>query len=144
MPRRCPSSTISTSSSRPTFSSTYSTSDRSSIAQIGRFAPAVVFMCGFRTARTCCPIRRTLDRPLLRQALEEAGFSVERLWFDGYTPGAAKPIWQRGRLRRGVYRRFEDSLRRSGRNPADTTLLPHGLRQVFLRPTVVIAAARKV
>jgi len=95
-----------------------------------------------------CPYRfvhlRTFDRPLLRQALEEAGFSVERLWFDGYTPGAAKPIWQRGRLRRGVYRRFEDSLRRSGRNPADTTLLPHGLRQVFLRPTVVIAAARKV
>ena len=95
-----------------------------------------------------CPYRfvhlRTFDRPLLRQALEEAGFSVERLWFDGYTPGAAKPMWQRGRLRQGVYRRFEDRLRRSGRNSADTTLLPHGLRQIFLRPTVVIAAARKI
>jgi SAM-dependent methyltransferase len=95
-----------------------------------------------------CPYRfvhmRTFDRPLLRQALEEAGFSVERLWLDGYSAGDAKPFWQRGRLRQQAYRRFADSLCRSGRKPADTTLLPHGMRRIFLRPTVVIAAAKRL
>jgi SAM-dependent methyltransferase len=95
-----------------------------------------------------CPYRfvhlRTYDRPLLRQALEEAGFAVERFWVDGYMPGMTRPIWEHGRLRRKLYRWCEKSLRRRGRHPADTTLRPHGMRRIFLRPTVIVAAARKV
>ena len=95
-----------------------------------------------------CPYRfvhlRTYDRALLRQALEEAGFVVERLWLDGLIPGVAHPVWRRGRLRSGLYRWFENRLRRSANDPADATLRPHGFRRVFLRPTVVIAATRKV
>lgn len=95
-----------------------------------------------------CPYRfvhlRTFDRLLLRQALEEAGFAVERLWLDGYMPGEAQPFWRKGHLRQRLYRFFEAGSRHAGRNPADVTLRPHGLRQVFLRPTVIIAAARKV
>jgi SAM-dependent methyltransferase len=86
---------------------------------------------------------RTYDRPLLRQALEEAGFVVERLWHDGYLPSVARPIWAGGRLRQQLYRWFERRLCSEGRRPGDATLLPHGLRPIFLRPTVVIAAARK-
>jgi SAM-dependent methyltransferase len=95
-----------------------------------------------------CPYRfvhlRTFDRPLLRQALEEAGFVVERLWHDGYVPGLSRSIWLRGRLRQKLYRWFDDRLRHSGCNPSDVTLRPHGLCRIFLRPNVVIAAARKV
>jgi SAM-dependent methyltransferase len=95
-----------------------------------------------------CPYRfvhlRTYDRPLLRQAIEEAGFAVQRLWHDGYMPGAARAIWLRGRLRRQLYRWFEKRASSDGRHSGDTTLRPHGLRPIFLRPTVVIAAARKV
>jgi SAM-dependent methyltransferase len=95
-----------------------------------------------------CPYRfvhlRTYDRPLLRQALEEAGFVVERLWHDGYMPGMGRSVWLRGRLRQRLYRWFEARLRSNGRNPGDATLRPHGLRRIFLRPTVVVAAARKV
>ena len=94
-----------------------------------------------------CPYRfvhlRTYDRPLLRQALEEAGFVVERLWHDGYLPGIPRPIWVTGRLRQRLYRWFENRLSSDGRRPGDATLRPHGLRPIFLRPTVVIAAARK-
>jgi SAM-dependent methyltransferase len=94
-----------------------------------------------------CPYRfvhlRTYDRPLLRQALEEAGFVVERLWHDGYLPGIARPIWAGGRLRQRLFRWFENRLSSDGRRPSDATLRPHGLRPIFLRPTVVIAAARK-
>jgi len=94
-----------------------------------------------------CPYRfvhlRTYDRPLLRQALEEAGFVVDRLWHDGYLPGTARPIWGRGRLRQRLYRWFENRWCSDGRRPGDATLRPHGLRPIFLRPTVVIAAARK-
>src|ERR1700730_2173855 len=95
-----------------------------------------------------CPYRfvhlRTFDRQLLRQGLEEGGVAGERLQVDGYTPGEARPFWQNGHLRRRLYRFFDDATRRSGRNPADTILLSHGLRQIFLRPTVIIAAARKL
>ena len=94
-----------------------------------------------------CPYRfvhlRTYDRPLLRQALEEAGFVVERLWHDGYLPGIARPIWAGGRLRQRLYRWFENRLCSHSRRPGDATLRPHGLRPIFLRPTVVIAAACK-
>ncbi len=95
-----------------------------------------------------CPYRfvhlRTYDRPLLRQALEEAGFVVEGLWLDGLVRGVPRPVWRRGWLRSKLYSWFEDRLHRSGRNPGDVTLHPHGLRRLFLQPTVVIAAARKV
>jgi SAM-dependent methyltransferase len=95
-----------------------------------------------------CPYRfvhlRTYDRPLLRQALDEAGFAVKRLWHDGYMPGMGRPIWLRGRLRQRLYRWFEAHLYSDGRNPGDATLRPHKLRPIFLRPTVVVAAARKV
>lgn len=95
-----------------------------------------------------CPYQfvhlRTYDRPLLRQALEEAGFVVERLWHDGYLPGITRPIWVRGRLRQRLYRWFENRLCSHGRAPGDATLRPHGLHPIFLRPTVVIAGARKV
>jgi SAM-dependent methyltransferase len=94
-----------------------------------------------------CPYRfvhlRTYDRPLLRQALEEAGFVVDRLWHDGYLPGIPRPIWGSGRLRQRLYRWFESRMSSDGRTPGDATLRPHGLRPIFLRPTVVIAAARK-
>lgn len=94
-----------------------------------------------------CPYRfvhlRTYDRPLLRQALTEAGFVVERLSYDGLLPGLPYPVWQRGRVRPAIYRRFEDGLRRRGIRQGDATLRPHGLRRVFLKPTVIIAAARK-
>src|SRR5262249_18591007 len=86
----------------------------------------------------------TYDRQLLRQALEEAGFTVERVWHDGYMPSLARSIWRRGRLRQWFYRWFDHHLQRNAKNPADATLRPHGLRPVFLRPTVVLAAARKV
>jgi SAM-dependent methyltransferase len=93
-----------------------------------------------------CPYRfvhlRTYDRSLLRQALEEAGFAVERLWHDGYMPGIARPVWLHGRLRERVYRWFERT-HNDGRHPGDATLRPHGVYPIFLRPTVVIAAARK-
>ncbi len=95
-----------------------------------------------------CPYQfvhlRTYDRPLFRQALEEAGFVVERLWHDGYLPGITRPIWVGGRLRQRLYRWFENRLCSNGRRPGDATLRPHGLRPIFLRPTVVIARARKV
>jgi SAM-dependent methyltransferase len=95
-----------------------------------------------------CPYRfvhlRTYDRALLQQALEEAGFAVRRLWHDGYMPGVARPIWQSGRLRTRLYDRFDRRLRAEGRNPADATRQPHGMSRLFLQPTVVIAAARKV
>ena len=95
-----------------------------------------------------CPYQfvhlRTYDRPLLRQALEEAGFVVERLWHDGYLPGITRPIWVRGRLRQRLYRWFENRLCSHGRGAGAATLRPHGLRPIFLRPTVVIAGARKV
>jgi SAM-dependent methyltransferase len=87
---------------------------------------------------------RTYDRPLLRQALEEAGFAVGRLWHDGYMPGMARSIWSNGEFRRRFYRWFEDRLSSNGREPGDATLLPHGFCRMFLRPTVVIAAARRV
>jgi SAM-dependent methyltransferase len=95
-----------------------------------------------------CPYRfvhlRTYDRPLLRQALEEAGFVVEQLWHDGYLPGIVRPIWAGGRLRQRLYRWFDSRLCSDGRGPGDATLRPHGLRPIFLRPTVVIAAASKL
>jgi SAM-dependent methyltransferase len=95
-----------------------------------------------------CPYRfvhlRTFDRQLLRQALEEAGFAVERMWLDGYMAGEARPFWQNGYLRQKLYLGFKAGSRRRGRNPADLTLRPHGLRPVFLRPTVIIATARKL
>jgi SAM-dependent methyltransferase len=94
-----------------------------------------------------CPYQfvhlRTYDRSLLRQALEEAGFTVERLWLDGYMPGMARPFWQGGGIRKKLYDWFETRLRRDGRHPADVTLRPHGTRPLFLRPTVINAAARK-
>lgn len=95
-----------------------------------------------------CPSRfghlRTYDRLLLRQALEETGFVVERVWYDGYVPGFARWIWLRGPLRRRSYQWFEDRLARRGGNWADVTRRPHRVYPIFLRPTVIIAAARKV
>jgi SAM-dependent methyltransferase len=95
-----------------------------------------------------CPYRfvhfRTFDRTMLRQALQEAGFAVERMWFDGYLTDIPRSMWSRGGVQRKLYRFFEEGLRRSGRDPADVTLQPHGLRQIFLQPTVVAAAARKI
>jgi SAM-dependent methyltransferase len=94
-----------------------------------------------------CPFRfvhlRTYDRPLLRQALEEAGFAVERLWKDGYVLGEARAFWQHGRLRQKLYRLFESRCRSDGRDPADLTLRGHWMARIFLRPTVIVAAARK-
>jgi hypothetical protein len=58
-------------------------------------------------------------------------------------PGIARPIWVGGRLRQRLYRWFENRLTSDGRTPGDATLRPHGLRRIFLRPTVVVAAACK-
>jgi SAM-dependent methyltransferase len=95
-----------------------------------------------------CPFRfvhlRTYDRPLLRQALEEAGFVVERVWKDGYVSGVPRSVWLRGGLRQKLYRYLESRWRRNGRDPADLTLRRHWVCHFFLRPTVVVAAARKV
>jgi SAM-dependent methyltransferase len=95
-----------------------------------------------------CPYRfvhlRTFDRPLLRQALEEAGFAVMRLWHDGYMAGMARPLWRRGRLRSMLYRWFDHGLSGNGRNPSDATLRQHRLPRLFLQPTVVIAATKRV
>jgi len=95
-----------------------------------------------------CPYRfvhfRSYDRALLRQTLETAGFCVDRLILDGYLPGNGRPFWRGGPLRQKLYQWFEDRLLRTGRHPADVTLRPHGICQVFLQPTVLIAAARKV
>ncbi|MBV8889989.1 MAG: class I SAM-dependent methyltransferase [Alphaproteobacteria bacterium] len=94
-----------------------------------------------------CPYRfvhlRTYDRPLLRQALEEAGFAVERMWLDGYMTSAPRRMWTHGGLRQRLYRWFEQRLHRPARHPADATLRKYRLPRVFLRPTVIIAAARK-
>jgi SAM-dependent methyltransferase len=95
-----------------------------------------------------CPYRfvhlRTYDRALLRQALEEGGFTVRRLWHDGYIPGISRPIWRRGRLRKKLYKWFARTRLDYGGNPAAATRPPHHLSRIFLQPTVVIAAARKV
>ena len=95
-----------------------------------------------------CPSRfvhlRTYDRPLLRQALTEAGFAVERVWYDGYVPELRRALWRGGRLRRMTYAGFEWWLNSTGRDFNSATLRPHGLSPIFLRPTVVVAAARKV
>jgi SAM-dependent methyltransferase len=94
-----------------------------------------------------CPYRfahlRTYDRPLLRQALEEAGFAVKRLWHDGYMAGMPRSVWLHGGVRQKLYRWFESRVSTNGRHPGDVTLLPHRLSRIFLRPTVVIAAALK-
>jgi SAM-dependent methyltransferase len=87
---------------------------------------------------------RTYDRPLLRQALREAGFAVERLWHDGYVPELARRLWRRNWVGQELHRRFQQRLRSRGRDSADVTRLPHGLRQILLQPTVVIAAGRKI
>jgi hypothetical protein len=87
---------------------------------------------------------RTYDRPLLRQALREAGFAVERLWHDGYVPELARGLWRRNWVGQELHRRFQQRLRSRGRDTADVTRLPHGLRQILLQPTVVIAAGRKI
>jgi SAM-dependent methyltransferase len=86
---------------------------------------------------------RTYDRPLLRQALEEAGFAVEGFWYDGYVPELARSFWRRTALGRKLHQRFQNRLRDRGGNAADVTRVPHKLRRVLLRPTVVVAAARK-
>jgi len=95
-----------------------------------------------------CPYRfthlRTYDRPLLRQALAEAGFAVTRLWHDGYMLGMTRPLWSRGGWPQKLYQTFERHCSGNGRSPGDVTLRPHALCRLFLRPTVIIAAARKV
>jgi SAM-dependent methyltransferase len=95
-----------------------------------------------------CPTRfghlRTYDRPLLRQALTEAGFVVERVWCDGYVPDLARRFWRGSSLGQKLHKHYLQRLRERGGNQADVTRLPHGLRPILLKPTVVIAAARKV
>jgi SAM-dependent methyltransferase len=98
--------------------------------------------------QTGCPYRfvhlRTYDRPLLRQTLEEAGFAVEGMWSDGLIAGFRRRVWQEGRIRPKLYGWFEEYWKRGGRDLADVTLRPHRFRRLFLRPTAIVAAARKV
>ena len=92
-----------------------------------------------------CPYRfvhlRTYDRPPLAGpggSRVRRGAAMARRLFAGYSSP-----WAGGRLRQRLYRWFENRLCSHSRRPGDATLRPHGLRPIFLRPTVVIAAACK-
>ncbi len=87
---------------------------------------------------------RTYDRPLLRQALENAGFALERFCYDCYLPEAPRAVWNRSTLGRRIHKLFQNRLAIRGIKGADVTLLPHGLRQFLLRPIELVAMARKV
>jgi SAM-dependent methyltransferase len=87
---------------------------------------------------------RTFNKDTLRDYLDCAGFSVERLVFDGYVTGHPHQLWSREQRRMDFYVRFTDWLVERYGSVAHATLLPRWLVGIFMPPLELIAVARKV
>lgn len=87
---------------------------------------------------------RTFNKGTLRDYLGSAGFSVERLVFDGYVTGRPRRFWTSGPRRGSLYGRFADLLVKRYGSAAHATLLPRWLAGTFMPPLELIAVARKV
>jgi len=83
---------------------------------------------------------RTFDRPLLRQALEDAGLRTERFSYSGFYldrwhPAIARLPALPGLLKRQLRRRYGD-------DPGTNRMSPR-LARLAIRPVVITALARK-
>lgn len=87
---------------------------------------------------------RTFDRHTLSDAMESAGFAVERTWLDGFNLSSPRPasvstlrrqVWY-GRLQKWLFDRLPD--------PAIVTTWPWPIAATVMTPKEIVVKARKV
>ena len=87
---------------------------------------------------------RTFDRRTLSDAMQSAGFAVERTWLDGFNLSSPRPkavstvrrqVWY-GRLQKWVLDRLPD--------PAVVTTWPWPIAATIMTPKEIVVKARKV
>jgi SAM-dependent methyltransferase len=87
---------------------------------------------------------RSYNLPLLRDAFEGAGFSINRMYLDGFSLGTPQE-WFNGRsaFRNDIYSKFVSYARSRLRSDADINSWPHWLVRIFMKPLEVVVCATK-
>jgi SAM-dependent methyltransferase len=84
---------------------------------------------------------RSFNKSLIRDALEGAGFRVDRFRLDGFVPGVRRKFLRRPRY---LYDRIEARVLRYVKDPISITSWPAAIAGMFWEPHEVIVMATKV
>ena len=86
---------------------------------------------------------RTFNRRSLTDAMESAGFEVERTWLDGFNLSSPRPICFATRRRQLTYNRVQKWLFEKLPDPTIVTTWPWQLASLVMTPKEIVVKARK-
>jgi 2-polyprenyl-3-methyl-5-hydroxy-6-metoxy-1,4-benzoquinol methylase len=87
---------------------------------------------------------RTFNKQSLRDCLEQAGFRMNRTYYDAFIPGRPRDFWMRSPFRAGLYNFIHRQLKRRFGSDFNVTRISPKLAGVFMPPLTIIADVQKV
>lgn len=86
---------------------------------------------------------RTYDHQTLIDALEYAGFSVQKVRYDGFFPDRPNAFWTQTNARASLYGRIRDRIQQRIGDTIEFARLPNIIARPLMQPVEIVAIAKK-